>query len=74
MKEAPDEHLLLYLLQLVQALKYENFDDINEVFRNIAPGTDSLNLQDDLNKDKNAKTDLERELSSSMNYEFIFCS
>jgi phosphatidylinositol 3-kinase len=28
LKQAPDEDLLLYLLQLVQALKYENFDDI----------------------------------------------
>lgn len=28
--QAPDEDLLLYLLQLVQALKYENFDDIIE--------------------------------------------
>lgn len=28
LKQAPDEDLVLYLLQLVQALKYENFDDI----------------------------------------------
>uniref|UniRef100_T1JEU2 Phosphatidylinositol 3-kinase catalytic subunit type 3 n=1 Tax=Strigamia maritima TaxID=126957 RepID=T1JEU2_STRMM len=28
LKQAPDEDLLLYLLQLVQALKYENFDEI----------------------------------------------
>ncbi|XP_045450197.1 phosphatidylinositol 3-kinase catalytic subunit type 3 [Melitaea cinxia] len=27
--EAPDEDLLLYLLQLVQALKYENFEEIH---------------------------------------------
>lgn len=31
LKQAPDDDLVLYLLQLVQALKYENFDDI-EVF------------------------------------------
>lgn len=30
LQEAPDEDLMLYLLQLVQALKYENFDDIKE--------------------------------------------
>lgn len=29
LKQAPDEDLLLYLLQLVQALKYENFNDID---------------------------------------------
>lgn len=29
LKQAPDEDLVLYLLQLVQALKYENFDDID---------------------------------------------
>lgn len=28
LKQAPDDDLVLYLLQLVQALKYENFDDI----------------------------------------------
>ncbi|KAF4518926.1 hypothetical protein B566_EDAN006765 [Ephemera danica] len=30
LNQAPDEDLLLYLLQLVQALKYENFDEIKE--------------------------------------------
>lgn len=29
LKQAPDDDLVLYLLQLVQALKYENFDDID---------------------------------------------
>lgn len=28
LNQAPDDDLLLYLLQLVQALKYENFDNI----------------------------------------------
>lgn len=65
LKEAPDDHLLLYLLQLVQALKYENFDDISEVYRNIVPGTDSPNTVDDAIKEKNSKHDLERELSLS---------
>ncbi|XP_033633961.1 phosphatidylinositol 3-kinase catalytic subunit type 3-like [Asterias rubens] len=31
LKQADDEELLLYLLQLVQALKYENFEDIKTV-------------------------------------------
>ncbi|XP_071110359.1 phosphatidylinositol 3-kinase catalytic subunit type 3-like [Haliotis cracherodii] len=30
LRQADDEDLLLYLLQLVQALKYENFDEIKE--------------------------------------------
>ncbi len=29
LRQADDEELLLYLLQLVQALKYENFDEIH---------------------------------------------
>ncbi|KPM04142.1 phosphatidylinositol 3-kinase catalytic subunit type 3-like protein [Sarcoptes scabiei] len=32
LKEAADEELVLYLLQLVQALKYENFKDIKKSF------------------------------------------
>lgn len=30
LQQASDEDLMLYLLQLVQALKYENFEDIKE--------------------------------------------
>lgn len=32
LQQAPDEDLLLYLLQLVQALKYENYDSSDIVF------------------------------------------
>ncbi|XP_071039733.1 phosphatidylinositol 3-kinase catalytic subunit type 3 isoform X4 [Parasteatoda tepidariorum] len=32
LKQAPDEDLLMYLLQLVQALKYENFEEIKKYF------------------------------------------
>ncbi|KAH9426447.1 Phosphatidylinositol 3-kinase catalytic subunit type 3, partial [Dermatophagoides pteronyssinus] len=34
LKEASDEDLLLYLLQLVQALKYENFQEIRQAYEN----------------------------------------
>lgn len=44
--QASDEDLLLYLLQLVQALKYENFDDINgsynQMFPNLSAATQTL--------------------------------
>lgn len=30
LQQAPDDEILLYLLQLVQALKYENFKTIQE--------------------------------------------
>lgn len=38
LKQAPDEDLMLYLLQLVQALKYENFEEIKEGYKRISPG------------------------------------
>ncbi|XP_066993314.2 phosphatidylinositol 3-kinase catalytic subunit type 3 isoform X2 [Anabrus simplex] len=38
LKSAPDEDLLLYLLQLVQALKYENFAKIKEAYNKLHPG------------------------------------
>lgn len=52
--QASDEDLLLYLLQLVQALKYENFDDINGsynlMFPNLSaatqPSQDGSNVND----------------------------
>lgn len=31
LKQAPDDDLVLYLLQLVQALKYENFEVIEVI-------------------------------------------
>uniref|UniRef100_A0A3Q0SQN3 Phosphatidylinositol 3-kinase catalytic subunit type 3 n=1 Tax=Amphilophus citrinellus TaxID=61819 RepID=A0A3Q0SQN3_AMPCI len=45
LQQADDEDLLMYLLQLVQALKYENFSDIQ---RGLEPGKrDSQGLSDD---------------------------
>ncbi|VVC86854.1 unnamed protein product [Leptidea sinapis] len=35
LKQAPDEDLLLYLLQLVQALKYENFQEIHQEYARV---------------------------------------
>ena len=36
------QDLLLYLLQLVQALKYENYEDIQEEFNKVDNGKDSF--------------------------------
>lgn len=47
LKQAPDEDLFLYLLQLVQALKYENFDNIFEAYRKIMPEKEILKSIDD---------------------------
>jgi phosphatidylinositol 3-kinase len=49
LKQAPDEDLLLYLLQLVQALKYENFDDIFESYRRLMNEKINMNSIDDNN-------------------------
>lgn len=42
LNQAPDEDLLLYLLQLVQALKYENFEEIKEGYRCLMAGKDHM--------------------------------
>ncbi|XP_044740511.1 phosphatidylinositol 3-kinase catalytic subunit type 3 isoform X4 [Chrysoperla carnea] len=62
LKQAPDEDLMLYLLQLVQALKYENFDIINEGFLRIKPTNDEYDkkfdpLTDTLLGDTNTEND-----------------
>lgn len=47
LQQASDEDLLLYLLQLVQALKYENLDDINakhKCFNDFIISSDMSNL------------------------------
>lgn len=44
--QAPDEDLLLYLLQLVQALKYENFTDIVELHKRLFPDHDVVRSLD----------------------------
>lgn len=42
------QDLLLYLLQLVQALKYENFNEIKEGYSRLFPGRDaSVSSQED---------------------------
>ncbi|KAG7241549.1 hypothetical protein INR49_025469 [Caranx melampygus] len=52
LQQADDEDLLMYLLQLVQALKYENFSDIQG---GLEPGSkrDSQGLSDDSALDRN---------------------
>nr|XP_022907731.1 phosphatidylinositol 3-kinase catalytic subunit type 3 isoform X2 [Onthophagus taurus] len=47
LQEAPDEDLMLYLLQLVQALKYENFELIQEGYRRVSEQQQELSLNDD---------------------------
>ncbi|XP_011182926.1 phosphatidylinositol 3-kinase catalytic subunit type 3 [Zeugodacus cucurbitae] len=44
--QAPDEDLLLYLLQLVQALKYENFNDIVDLHKRLFPDHDVVRSLD----------------------------
>jgi phosphatidylinositol 3-kinase len=64
LKQAQDDDLLLYLLQLVQALKYENFDDIIESYRRMMNEKDILKSIDDGNStiDGNSLTDSMGEL------------
>jgi phosphatidylinositol 3-kinase len=52
LKQAQDDDLLLYLLQLVQALKYENFDDILECYRRMMNEKDILKSIDDNSTDQ----------------------
>jgi len=47
LQQAPDEEILLYLLQLVQALKYENFKTIEEGYARLASGYDPFILSED---------------------------
>ena len=54
LKQAPDEDLLLYLLQLVQALKYEDFDDIFEMHRKLMSEKDILKSIDDNGVDQSS--------------------
>ncbi|PNF20743.1 Phosphatidylinositol 3-kinase catalytic subunit type 3 [Cryptotermes secundus] len=55
LKQAPDEELLLYLLQLVQALKYENFNDIKEGYNRLFPGRDtSVSSHEDTQSERTA--------------------
>lgn len=61
LKQAQDDDLLLYLLQLVQALKYENFDDIFESYRRMINEKDILKSMDD-----NTSTNDQSSLSDSL--------
>jgi phosphatidylinositol 3-kinase len=61
LKQAQDDDLLLYLLQLVQALKYENFEDIFECYRRMMNEKDILKSIDD-----NSTNDQMSSVSESM--------
>jgi phosphatidylinositol 3-kinase len=67
LKQAQDDDLFLYLLQLVQALKYENFDDIFECYRRMMNEKDILKSIDD----NNSTTNEQSSVSDSMG-EFIY--
>lgn len=47
LQQAPDEDLLLYLLQLVQALKYENVQNIYDAYRGIMPEKEIIKSLDE---------------------------
>ncbi|XP_028131166.1 phosphatidylinositol 3-kinase catalytic subunit type 3 isoform X2 [Diabrotica virgifera virgifera] len=47
LQQAPDDEIMLYLLQLVQALKYENFKTIQDGYTRISPGRDAYFLTED---------------------------
>lgn len=46
LQQAPDEDLMLYLLQLVQALKYENFNNIKEGYARICANREIASSQE----------------------------
>ncbi|XP_073996112.1 phosphatidylinositol 3-kinase 59F [Rhodnius prolixus] len=56
LQQAPDEDLLLYLLQLVQALKYESFDEISEAYKR-----SETNIADDGSESIDRKTESSEE-------------
>ncbi|XP_058833251.1 phosphatidylinositol 3-kinase catalytic subunit type 3 [Topomyia yanbarensis] len=60
--QAPDEDLLLYLLQLVQALKYEHFD---EIFKSYNKDKDVLKSMEDNSNENNFEifSDTEEKMS-----------
>ncbi|CAH0552655.1 unnamed protein product [Brassicogethes aeneus] len=47
LQQAPDEDILLYLLQLVQALKYENFETIKDGYQRISPARETITIADE---------------------------
>lgn len=70
LSQAHDDDLLLYLLQLVQALKYENFDDIAATRRAIMGETDVLkSFEDNSLNDQSSIADSMGELLTLKNHE-----
>ncbi|XP_049792140.1 phosphatidylinositol 3-kinase catalytic subunit type 3 isoform X1 [Schistocerca nitens] len=56
LQQAPDEDLLLYLLQLVQALKYENFDRITQTYSQLKNEMEEQREQERLSRSDNKES------------------
>ncbi|KDR23478.1 phosphatidylinositol 3-kinase catalytic subunit type 3 [Zootermopsis nevadensis] len=73
LKQAPDEDLLLYLLQLVQALKYENFNEIKEGYSRLFPGRDaSVSSQEDNQSERTTVRETRDPVETTMKKSFSF--
>ncbi|XP_048524010.1 phosphatidylinositol 3-kinase catalytic subunit type 3 isoform X1 [Dendroctonus ponderosae] len=77
LQQAPDNEILLYLLQLVQALKYESFATIKEGFARLASGYDVYSITEETannclekkdSKDSNCTVTTETVLQKSSSY------
>ncbi|XP_050293503.1 phosphatidylinositol 3-kinase catalytic subunit type 3 isoform X2 [Anthonomus grandis grandis] len=77
LQQAPDDEILLYLLQLVQALKYENFSAIQEAYERLISGHEVFPLMEDTtghflekkdSKDSNSTITCESPLQRSSSY------
>jgi len=73
LRQAPDEDLLLYLLQLVQALKYENFNEIKEGYNRLLPGRDaSMSSQEDTQSEQTTVRETREPVETTMKKSLSF--
>ncbi|KAJ8953167.1 hypothetical protein NQ318_017195 [Aromia moschata] len=73
LQQAPDDEILLYLLQLVQALKYENFKLIQDGYTRISPGRE-VNFVSDEKEAQLEKKDSRESNSTITNESVMHCS